>query len=144
MSPSVIIRLAGALALALALTATAQDDGELQLRALLQSEGYTEIDNVAFVAEDKLWTATAEARDGTSVELRVHVPTGSILRAGVTTPALDQERIEEHLATLGYGDIHNARFDGALWRVEAESPSGQELVVLLDPNDGRVIDHLAD
>lgn len=128
-----------ALALAAALPATAQLPdamSEAELRALLLARGFTDIAAVRF--DDGLWSASADAPDGGRASLHVHPASGAIFLDDAT-PTLDAEAIEERLALLGYRDVHNPVFEDGVWKVEAETPEGQELLVYLDPDEGEVL-----
>ena len=114
---------------------------EVELRALLLARGFTDIEAVAF--DDGLWSATAEAPDGGRAALHVHPGSGAIFLDDLT-PELDAEQVEERLAALGYGDIHNARFEDGVWKVEVESPQGRELRVFVDPVAGDVLAEFSD
>lgn len=133
-----------ALALAVPLAGTAQlpaPMSEVELRALLLARGFTDIEAVAF--EDGLWSATAEAPDGGRTALHVH-PSSSAIFLDDVAPEIDAEQVEDRLASLGYEDVHNARFDDGVWKVEAESPDGQELRVFVDPVEGAVLAEYSD
>jgi uncharacterized iron-regulated membrane protein len=109
---------------------------EADLRALLLARGFTDIAAVQF--DDGLWSASADAPDGGRAALHVDPRSGAVFLDDAT-PSLDAEAIEARLALLGYRDIHNPVFEDGVWKVEAETPEGQELLVYLDPGEGDVL-----
>lgn len=114
---------------------------EVDLHALLLARGFTDIEAVDF--DDGLWSATATAPDGGRAALHVH-PASSAIFLDDATPGLDAGQVEDRLAALGYQDIHNPRFEDGVWKVEVESPTGQELRVFVDPAQGGVLGEYSD
>lgn len=132
------------LALLLPLSAPAQlpaPMSEVELHALLLARGFTDVESVAF--EDGMWSATATAPDGGRAALHVH-PSSSAIFLDDSEPALDARQVTERLESLGYEDVHSPRFEDGVWKVEAESPSGQELRVFVDPVEGAVLAEYGD
>ena len=71
------LMLSGATLLAVGGTALAQDAlTEPQLRAKLEAQGYTKINDVKFV--DGVWKADARSANGDRVDLRIDAKTGEI------------------------------------------------------------------
>lgn len=135
--PAMVLALAVALPGAAQLPeATGEAMSETELRALLLARGFTDIGAVRF--DDGLWSASADAPDGGRAELHVDPASGSVFRDDAT-PVLDAGAIEERLALLGYRDVHNPVFEDGVWKVEAETPEGQELMLYLDPAEGEVL-----
>ena len=114
---------------------------EVELRALLLSRGFTDIESVRF--DDGLWAATANAPDGGRAALHVHPNSGAIFLDDAN-PQLDAAAIEERLAGIGYRDIHAVEFEDGVWKAEAESPDGRELQVFVDPTAGEILAERSD
>lgn len=83
-----------------------------EIRAMLEEQGYSEIENLK---EDGLaWTATA-TRDGEKVELRIE----RMWRAVATDRNLDEERVKTMLENEGYSSVGDIQEDGGMWSAEA-------------------------
>lgn len=124
------------LAAAAPLVAQVSEASEIQVRALLVSNGYTGIESLAF--EDGLWGASADAPDGGRVTVHVHPASDRVYRADAT-PTIEADTLTERLAEIGWVDVHSPRFEDGVWKVEAENDAGQELLLYLDPDNGALL-----
>ncbi|WP_218569723.1 PepSY domain-containing protein [Pseudomonas sp. Hp2] len=109
---------------------------EAQVTALLAGKGFRNVHDVKF--EHGLWQADADSGDGKDVDLRIDPVSGRIY-GDQKTSRLGEADIRAALAAGGYSKVHDLKFEDGLWQAEAERPGGQDAVVYVDPNDGRVI-----
>ena len=117
--------------------ATAQDAlTEAEIRAKIEAQGYTNIDDVEF--DDGVWTADARSADGSRVDLSIDPATGDIYPDGQVSK-LGKADIEARLAAAGYSNVHDVEFDDGLWKAEARDASGRDVELRMEPNEGRVI-----
>ena len=113
---------------------------EADVRALLATEGYTEVNDVEF--KEGVWTADGKSADGNHVEVKVD-NTGKIVPdTGVATITKDQIIVMAQEA--GYKNIHDVDFEGGVWKVEAETADGTDVELKMDPNDGHIMGSEAD
>jgi roadblock/LC7 domain-containing protein len=130
-----------ALALALPIAASAcPPDGKPwtdgTVRAHLLHEGYTNINEVKF--SEGVWTADATSPDGSLVEIKLDAETGKIIPdEGIAT--ISKETVIANLTAAGYTDIHDVEFEGGVWKVEAHDPTGADVELKVDPNNGKVL-----
>ena len=134
-----------ALGLALALcapAAMAQDAATAdamtapEVRAVLEAQGYTRINDVEF--DDGMWKADARSADGQRVELRIDPATGKVYPEDAVA-RLGEADVRAKLAAAGYSNVHDVEFDDGVWTAEAEDESGNDVELTLDPDTGRVV-----
>ncbi|MCX7514100.1 PepSY domain-containing protein [Frateuria hangzhouensis] len=66
-----------------------------------------------------------------------------VLTLGVCGTALAQQamteaQVRETLIQQGYTDIDDLKFDGGMWRAEADSADGNDVALRIDPKSGKV------
>lgn len=133
-----------AIAMTLALsagTALAQDAAAdamtaPQVRASLESQGYTRINDVEF--KDGVWKADARSADGQRVELRIDPATGKVYPEDAVS-TLGEADVRAKLSAAGYSKIHDVEFDDGVWTADAEDANGRDLKLTLDPETGEVV-----
>ena len=109
---------------------------EVDVRALLASKGFTEINDVAF--KEGTWTADAKSADGNHVELKIDAATRNIYSDDeVATIGKDQIIIKVQAA--GYTNVHDVEMEDGVWKAEANDSKGNDVELKLDPNDGHII-----
>ncbi len=131
--------LAATLALALgAGQAAAADDAMTapQVRAALEAQGYTKVNDVEF--DDGMWTADARSADGQRVELRIDPATGKVFPEDAVA-TLGEADVRAKLAAAGYGNVHDVDFGDGVWTADAEDANGKNLKLTLDPKTGEVV-----
>lgn len=117
-------------------TAAATGMTEVDVRALLSSKGFTEINDVAF--KEGTWTADAKSADGNHVELKIDAATRNIYSDDeVATIGKDQIIIKVQAA--GYTNVHDVEMEDGVWKAEANDSKGNDVELKLDPNDGHII-----
>jgi hypothetical protein len=109
---------------------------EPDVRNSLKAQGYTHIHDVEF--KGGTWTADAKSADGNRVEVRVDATTGKVI-PDEPVATIDKDAIVAKLLAASYTDVHGVEFDDGVWKAEARNPSGNEVDLKLDPNDGHVI-----
>ncbi|WP_407353840.1 PepSY domain-containing protein [Luteimonas sp. R10] len=133
-------RYAAPLALALALVATAataQDAmTEAQVRATLEAQGYTSVNDIEF--DNGMWEADARSADGNRVDLRLDPRTGEVYPEDQVSN-LTEADVQAQLATAGYTNVHDVDFEDGIWTAEADDSTGREVEVRIDPRSGEVI-----
>ncbi len=132
-----------ALALAAATGAAAAQDTltAAEVRATLEAQGYTGVNDVEF--DDGMWQADARSADGKRVDVRLDPATGGIY-ADEQVSTLGEADIKARLAAAGYSNVHDVEFDDGLWKAEADDQSGREVGLRLDPDSGEIIGADAD
>ena len=118
-------------------TAAAQDGlTAVQVRAQLEAQGYTAVNDVEF--DDGMWEADARSADGNRVEVRLDPKTGQVY-ADELVANLGKADVKAKLAAAGYTNVHDVDYDGGVWKAEADDPAGKDVEVRLDPATGRII-----
>lgn len=130
------------LSLALALVvaggaAVAQDAmTEPQIRAALEADGYTKVNDIEF--EDGVWKADARSADGQRVDLRIDPATGRVYPEDQVAQ-LSEADVSAKLSAAGYTNVHDVDFEDGMWTAEADDPAGKDVKVTLDPANGNVV-----
>jgi len=107
-----------------------------EVRAKLESQGYTNVNDVEF--EDGIWTADARSADGNRVDLSIDPKTGEVY-PDEPVATLGKADVEARLTAAGYANVHDVEFDDGVWKAEAEDAQGKDVELRLDPNTGKVI-----
>jgi beta-glucanase (GH16 family) len=107
-----------------------------QVRAQLEAEGYTRIDDVAF--DDGMWKADATNANGKRMDVRLHPRTGQVYPEDGST-RLGEADIRAALAAAGYTGVHDVKFDDGLWKAEATAAGGGKVELRMDPATGEVV-----
>lgn len=109
---------------------------ETNVRALLTSNGYTEINDVEF--KEGSWTADARSADGNHIEVRIDSATGKIY-PDTPVSTLTRDQIIIKMQAAGYTNVHDVDLEGGVWKAEANDSDGNDVEVKLDPDDGHII-----
>lgn len=132
--PLLALALAGAASVALAQPTDALTAP--QVRAQLEAQGYTRINDVEF--DDGMWKADATNANGKRMEVRLHPRTGQVYPEDGSTN-LGEADIRAALAAAGYTNVHDVEFDDGLWKAEADAPGGGEVELKMDPDTGEIV-----
>lgn len=117
--------------------ALAQDGlTERQVRARLEAQGYTKVNDVKF--EDGVWKADARSANGNRVDVRIDAATGEIY-PDEQVANLGEADVRAKLAAAGYTNVHDVDYEDGVWNAEADDPQGRDVEVKLDPRTGKVI-----
>ena len=107
-----------------------------QVRAALEAQGYTKVNDVEF--DDGVWKADARSADGQRVELRIDPATGKVYPEDAVA-RLGEADVRAKLSAAGYANVHDVEFDDGMWTAEAEDADGRDVELSLDPDTGRVV-----
>lgn len=107
-----------------------------EVRAKLEAQGYTNINDVEF--EDGVWSADARSADGNRVDLSINPSTGEIY-PDEQVASLGKADVEAKLAAAGYTNVHDVEFDDGVWKAEADDQAGKDVEVRMDPDTGEII-----
>lgn len=119
--------------------ATAQADSgmtEADVRALLASNGYSEINDVEF--KEGTWTADAKSADGNHVELKIDASTRKIYPDNAVAN-IGKERVIANVMAAGFRNVHDVELEDGVWKAEANDSDGNDVEVMVDPKDGHII-----
>jgi hypothetical protein len=128
-----LLILASASGLAFAQQATLT---EPQVRAKLEAEGYTKVNDVKFV--DGVWKADAKSADGNHVDVRLDAKTGAVY-PDEQVANLNEASVKAKLAAAGYTDIHDVDFEDGVWNAEDDDQAGKDVELKIDARTGAVI-----
>jgi uncharacterized membrane protein YkoI len=109
---------------------------EPQVRAKLEAQGYTKVNDVKF--EDGVWKADAKSADGNHVDVRLDAKTGAVY-PDEQVANLNEASVTAKLAAAGYTNVHDVDFEDGVWNAEADDPAGKDVEVKIDPKTGAVI-----
>jgi hypothetical protein len=131
--------LAAALAVALVAPglAAAQDAlTSAQVRAKLEAQGYTKINDVKF--KDGVWKADARSANGDRIDVRLDPKSGEIY-PDKQVANLSEADVRAKLSAAGYTDLHDVDYQDGIWNAEGDDASGKAVELKIDPADGKVI-----
>lgn len=114
---------------------------EAQVRATLQAQGYTKVNDVKF--KDGAWKADARSADGNRVDVRIDARTGAVY-PDEQVANLSEADVRAKLSAAGYTGVHDVDYDDGVWNAEADDPAGKEVELKIDPVTGAVIGAEAD
>ena len=118
-------------------SALAQDaKTEAQVRAQLEAQGYTKVNDLKF--EDGVWKADARSADGNRVDVRVNARTGEVY-PDEQVANLTEADVRAKLAAAGYTNVHDVDYEDGIWNAEADDPAGKDVELKIDPKTGQVI-----
>ena len=130
------VMLGAALAMAANL-AWAQDAmTSTQVRAKLEAQGYTSVNDVKF--EDGMWKADARSANGNRVDVRLDATTGEVY-PDEQVANLSEADVRARLAAAGFTNVHDVDYEDGIWNAEAEDPTGKDVELKIDPKSGKVI-----
>ena len=109
---------------------------QVQVRAKLEAQGYTKINDVKF--EDGVWKADARSADGNRVDVRIDAETGEVF-PDEQVANLTEADVRAKLATAGYTNVHDVDYEDGIWNAEADDPQGKDVELKIDPKTGKVI-----
>lgn len=117
--------------------ASAQDAmTESQVRARLEAQGYTKVNDVKF--EDGVWKADARSANGNRVDVRIDARSGQVF-PDEQVANLSEADVRAQLAAAGYTNVHDVDYEDGIWNAEGDDPSGKDVELKIDPATGEVI-----
>jgi len=109
---------------------------EEAVKTAIANAGYKEVKGLKF--KDGVWRSKARGGNKQWVELAVGPVNGKVYAADAPSK-LTKDEISAKLATAGYQNIDDVEFDDGLWSAEAKTPHGDDVDLLVDPDDGSVV-----
>lgn len=109
---------------------------EDQIKTHIADAGYKEVKGLEF--DDGVWKAKARGGNDNWVRIKVGPTTGKVYQADAPS-RLNQDEIKAKLTAAGYQNIRDVEFDSGLWSADAKSPQGEDVDLLVDPDDGSVV-----
>ena len=109
---------------------------ESQVRAKLEAQGYTKVNDVKF--EDGVWKADARSANGNRVDVRMDAKSGQVF-PDEQVANLSEADVRAQLATAGYTNVHDVDYEDGIWNAEADDPAGKDVELKIDPTTGKVI-----
>src|SRR3546814_17438778 len=108
---------------------------EAQVRAKLETQGYTKVNDVKF--EDGVWKADARSGDGNRVDVRIDPETG-VVRPDELVANLSEADVRAKLSVAGYTNVHAVDYEDGIWNAEADDPAGTDVELKIAPDTGQV------
>jgi len=109
---------------------------EDQIKTDIGNAGYKEVKGLEF--KNGVWMAKARGGNDNWVRIRIGPTTGKVYQADAPS-RLNQDEIKAKLTAAGYQNVHDVEFDDGLWSADAKSPQGEDVDLLVDPDDGSVV-----
>ncbi|MFC3814536.1 PepSY domain-containing protein [Lysobacter sp. GCM10012299] len=109
---------------------------EHEVRKQLAEQGYTKVNDVKF--EDGVWKADARSAEGNRVDVRIDAKTGRVY-PDEQVANLSEADVRARLSAAGYTNVHDVEFDNGIWNAEGDDPGGRDVVLKIDPADGKVV-----
>lgn len=109
---------------------------EEAIKTRIANAGYKEVKGLNF--DDGVWETEARGGNDDWVDLRVAPITGKVYPENAPS-RLNAEEVEAKLVAAGYQNVHDVDFDDGLWSVDAENANGDDVDLLVDPDDGSVV-----
>ena len=106
------------------------------VKTAIANAGYKEVKDLKF--KDGVWRSEARGGNKKWVKLAVGPVNGKVYAADAPSK-LNKDEISAKLTTAGYQNIKDVKFDKGLWAAEAKTPHGNDVDLLVDPDDGSVV-----
>lgn len=112
-----------------------------EVESRIATAGFDEVRLLGF--KNGIWEADARGGDKEWVDIYVHPISGKIFQEGAPSP-LNKQEIEAKVTAAGYQNVHDVDFEDGLWSAEADNGKGEEVELLVDPDDGSIIGEARD
>jgi hypothetical protein len=109
---------------------------EEAIKSSIANAGYKEVKGLTF--NHGVWETEARGGNDNWVDLRVAPVTGKVYPEDAPS-RLNSEEIEAKLSAAGYQNIEDVEFHDGLWSADADNPAGDDVDLLVDPDDGSVV-----
>ncbi len=106
------------------------------IKSAIASAGYKEVKGLEF--KGGVWRSKARGGNKTWSKLAVGPVNGRVYPADAPS-RLNADEVKAKLAAAGYQNVKEVEFDGGLWRADAKTARGDDVDLLVDPNDGSVV-----
>jgi hypothetical protein len=98
--------------------------------------GYKEVEGMKF--EDGVWRTKARGGNKKWVKLAIGPVSGRVYPADAPSK-LNENEVSAKLAGDGYQNVSDVKFDDGLWAAKAKTVHGDDVDLLVDPEDGSVV-----
>jgi hypothetical protein len=109
---------------------------EETVKTAIANAGYKEVKGLKF--KNGVWRSKARGGNKKWTELAVGPINGKVYAADAPSK-LNKDEISAKLVTAGYQNVKHVKFDDGLWAAEAKTSHGDEVDLLVDPDDGSVV-----
>lgn len=109
---------------------------EENVKAAIASAGFKEVKGLEF--KDGVWQSKARGGNQQWVKLAVGPVNGKVY-VDEAPSKLNKDEITAKLVTVGYQSVHDVEYDDGLWSADAKTADGQDVDLLVDPDDGSVV-----
>ena len=106
------------------------------VKTAIANAGYKQVKDLKF--EDGVWRSKARGGNKQWVKVAVGPLSGKVYVSDAPSK-LNEDEVKAKLATAGYQNVHDVKFEHGLWSVDAKSAQGKDLDLLVDPDDGSVV-----
>ena len=107
-----------------------------EVEGRIATAGFKEVKGVTF--KNGVWQADARGGDKEWVALYVHPLSGKIFQEGEPSK-LNKEEVEAKVTAAGYQNVKSVDFSNGLWMAKADNGKGEEVNLMIDPDNGSVI-----
>ena len=109
---------------------------EEAVKTSIANAGYKQIKGLKF--KDGVWRAEARGGNKQWAKLQVGPVSGKVYVSDAPS-RLKVDEVKAKLATAGYQDVHDVEYEHGLWSVDAKTANGQDVDLLVDPDDGAIV-----
>lgn len=109
---------------------------EEAIKAAIASAGYKEVKGLKF--KDGVWRSKARGGNKQWIELAVGPVSGKVY-VNDAPSKLNKNEVQAKLAAAGYQNVHDVEYEHGLWSVDAKTRNGNDVDLLVDPDDGSVV-----
>jgi len=109
---------------------------EATIKGAIATAGYKEVKGLEF--KDGVWRSKARGGNKKWVKLSVGPVNGKVYPADAPSK-LNADEISAKLVAAGYLNVKEVEFDEGLWSADAKTSRGDDVELLVDPDDGSVV-----
>ena len=109
---------------------------EAEVGSKVAGAGFKEVKGLKI--ENGVWQAEARGGDDAFVAVFVHPLTGKVFQEG-SPSKLTEEDIKAKTTAAGYQNVKDVQYKNGLWSADAETGKGNNVDLVIDPDDGSVI-----
>ena len=109
---------------------------EKVIKTKIADAGFKEVKGLKF--KDGVWHSKARGGNKQWVELAVGPVNGKVY-VDEAPSKLNKDEVSAKLAAAGYQNVHDVEYEHGLWSVDARTAHGEDVDLLVDPDDGSVV-----
>jgi hypothetical protein len=109
---------------------------EADVKAAIATAGFQEVKGLEF--KDGVWRSKARGGNKEWVKLAVGPVNGKVY-VDEAPSKLNKDEVSAKLVTAGYQNVDDVEYENGLWKAEANNAEGQDVELLVDPDDGSVV-----